>query len=334
MVTSRQFARGMVRTMRAIDREAKRSQRQRIAFEKAAQKQELLEASAAAADEYDRMIEAIVGSHRVPLQRRDWLKIATAPEHSEPQYLDRHERNARRELEEYVPGWFARTFGLEARKREGLECAILEAQHADEREFEKRRLEVERENARIEYAQRVVALDHAAVVDVLDEHTQLGELPFSLEGIDVLFTDDDRIIAMVDGLDLDDMPDQSVTLLQSGKASIKALTKSRILDLHRLNICSSALRVALEFLNALPLEAVEVVMHSDILDRATGHIESTPVLYVRVAAQALSSVNLHRAEADALIDRLGGHYEFNKRDGFRPLNLTPFNIPSDRTVED
>lgn len=334
MVTSRQFARGMVRTMRAIDREAKRAQRQRIAYEKAAQKQAIFEASAAAAAEYDRMVEAIVGSHRIPLQRRDWLKIATAPEQSEPQYLDRHERKARRQLDDYVPGWFARTFGLEARKREELERAVKEARHADEREFEQRRPDVERENARIQYAQRVVALDHAAVVEVLDEYTQLGNLPFAVEGVDVLFTDDNRIIAMVDGLDLDDMPDQSVTLLQSGKASIKALTKSRVLELHRINICSSALRVALEFLNALPLDAVEVVMQSDILDRATGHIEAKPVLYVRVTAQALGAVNLHRADADALVDRLGGHYEFDKRDAFRPLNLATFNVPSERTVED
>jgi hypothetical protein len=280
------------------------------------------------------MVEAIVGSHRGPLQRRDWLKTATTPELASAEYSDRLERRAQRELEDYVPGWFAKTFGLEKRKREALEEAILQARSADEKEFDQRRLQVERENAAIRFAQRVVVLDHAAIVEVLDEHTQLGNLPFSVEGIDVLFTDDNRIIAVVDGLDLDDMPDQSVTLLQSGKASIKALPKSRVLDLHRLNICSSALRVALEFLNALPLDAVEVVMQSDILDRATGHIESTPVVYVRVAAQALTSVNLQRADADALVDRLGGHYEFNKRDGFRPLNLDPFNIPSDRVVED
>jgi hypothetical protein len=137
-----------------------------------------------------------------------------------------------------------------------------------------------------------------------------------------------------DGLDLEDMPDQAVTLLQSGKASIKALPKSRVLELHRLNICSSAVRVALEFLNALPLDAVEVVMQTDVLDRATGHIQAQPVLYVRVTAQAIASVNLALAEADALIDRLGGHYEWKKGEGFRPLNLTPFAIPTERTVED
>ncbi len=130
------------------------------------------------------------------------------------------------------------------------------------------------------------------------------------------------------------MPDQSVTLLQSGKASIKALPKNRVLELHRLNICSSAVRVALEFLNALPLDAVEVVMQTDLLERGTGHIGAEPALYVRVTPQALGTVNLERAEADALIERLGGHFDWKRGEGFRPLNLAPFNIPTDRTVED
>ena len=324
----------MVRTMRAIDREAKRSQRQRIAYEKAAQKQALFEASAVAASEYDRMISAIVGAHRISLSRRDWLRTATAPELAAPEYSNVREQAAVQALEAYEPGWFARTFGLEQRKREALEQEISTGRQADEAAHEKREREVARRNEEIRFAQRVLAGDHAAVVDALDEYSALGDLPFSVEGIDVLFTDDGRVIAMVDGLDLEDMPDQSVTLLQSGKASIKALPKSRVLDLHRLNICSSAVRVALEFLNALPLEAVEVVMQTDLLDRASGHIQAEPVLYVRVTAEALSSVNLGLAEADALVDRLGGHYEWKRGEGFRALNLAPFAIPTERTVED
>ncbi|MFE0759320.1 hypothetical protein ACFW16_35530 [Inquilinus sp. NPDC058860] len=97
---------------------------------------------------------------------------------------------------------------------------------------------------------------------------------------------------MIDGLDLEDLPDRSVTLLQSGKASVKPLSQSRVLELHRDTICSAAVRAAAECLAALPIDTVEVVMPADLLDRGSGHIGVTPVLYLRATAQALGMVNL------------------------------------------
>jgi len=324
----------MVRTMRAIDREAKRAERQQLAYEKAALKQELLEEAAAAVGEYESLIHRLTRAHQVPLRPRDWSSIALATEPAAPAMDDTHERRARRKQDEYSPGWLDRTFGGEKRKRAALERDIEAGIAQDKRLFGEREREFTRRKAEIALARRIIELDHEAVVDALDDYTQLGNLPFSVEGIDVLFTDDDRVIALVDGLDLEDIPDQSLPLLQSGKVSTKQLSQSKILELHRINICSSAMRVAMEFLNALPLKAVEVVMQSDILDRATGHIEACPVLYVRVAAQALGSINLERTEADALVERLGGHLDFSRKEGFRPLNLAPFNIPTDRVVEE
>ena len=332
MVTYRQVGRGMVRTMRAIDREAKRAERQRLAYEKAALKLEMLETAAAAVQDYERLIAMLTGAHRIALVPRDWSAIANASEPAPPLEDDTSERRARSALAEYEPGWLARTFGGGARRRAILEREIEEGQAADARRSQERWREYERRKAEIAEAKRILELDEEAVVAVLDERSALGNLPFSVEGIDILFTDDNRVIAVVDGLDLEDMPEQSLSLLQSGKASVKALPKPKVLDLHRQNICSSAIRVALEFLNLLPLKSVEVVMESDVLDRSTGHIDPHPVLYVRVAAQALASVNLQRAEADALIERLGGHFDFSRKDGFRPLNLVPFNVPLERTA--
>ena len=331
MVTYRQVGRSMARTMRAIDREAKRAQRQRLAYEKAALKQDMLETAAAAVQDYDRLIAMLTGAHRMALSPKDWTRVAEAGEPIPPESDNTQERRAQAALEEYQPGWIARTFGGEKSARARLEEGIEEARKVDLLRFEERQSEFKRRKAEIARAKKILELDQEAVVDLLDDESQLGSLPFSVEGIDILFTDDNRIIAVVDGLDLEDMPEQSLSLLTSGRASVKALPRSKVLELHRLNICSSAIRVALEFLNLLPIAAVEVVMESDVLDRSTGHIDSHPILYVQVAAQALASVNLQRAEADALVERLGGHFEFSKKDGFRPLNLAPFNIPLEQT---
>jgi hypothetical protein len=116
-----------------------------------------------------------------------------------------------------------------------------------------------------------------------------------------------------------------VTLLQSGKASVKPLSQGRVLELHRDTICSAAVRAAAECLAALPVETIEVVMRTDLLDRGSGHIGAVPVLWLRATAQALAAVN--PPQADALVERLGGHWDWSRKEGFRPIRLGEVDVP-------
>jgi hypothetical protein len=317
----------MASSIRAVRREDERAERRRLAYEKAAQKQAALEAASSAAEEYDRLIEALTGAHRVQLARRDWHALAAAPPPDEPARSAAQEAAARREQEAYRPGWFARTFGGAKRRQVELTAAVEDARVRDEAAFEARLQEAEARRAEIVFAQRLVEGDPAAVAEALGRFTRLGDLPFSVEGLDLVFVAGGRIVAMIDGLDLEDLPDRSVTLLQSGKASVKPLSQARVLELHRDAICSAAVRAAAECLAALPVDEIEVVMQADLLDRSSGHIGVTPVLYLRATAQALAAVNLPQTDAAALVERLGGHFDWSRKDGFRAIGLGEFDVP-------
>lgn len=329
MVTSRQFARGMVRTMRAMDRAAKQAERQRIARQNALHRAAMLDASAQAAAEYDEMVQALTGAHRIALAKRDWLTGATAPEEVPPPRENSEEWAARARLDAYVPGFVDRILRRGEKVVSGLADDVEAARRRDDQAHDRAVEACAARNAFAAEARKVVDLDPDALVAALEEHSGLGRLPFSVEGIDTIFLEG-RIIAVVDGLDLDDMPEETVTLLKSGKASFKSLAIGKRLEMHRDAICSAALRVAIEFLATLPLSEVEVLMLTDLLDLATGHIERAPVLHVRVSAQALQSVNLARADAWALVERLGGHMNWGRRDGFRAINAAAFGIDLDR----
>jgi hypothetical protein len=82
----------------------------------------------------------------------------------------------------------------------------------------------------------------------------------------------------------------------------------------------------MEFLAALPINEVEVLMLTDILDRGTGHIQSLPVLHLRVTSQALTALNLPRTLAIGVVERLGAHMDWSKRDGFRAINPAAYGI--------
>lgn len=325
MVTSRQFARGMVRTMRAMDRAAKQAERQRIARQKALHREAMLDASAQAAAEYEEIVDALTGAHRVSFGKRDWLTTATATREREPARGDAEEQLARDRLEVYEPNWLDRALRRGDRKRQKLADDINLGRIRDDAKHAEAVGAAAARNAQITAAQKVVGRDPDATVAALEEFSNLGSLPFSVEGIDTMFIDG-RVIAVVDGLDLEDMPDETVTLLKSGKASFKVLPSGKRLEMHRDAICSAAVRVAIEFLATLPLDEVEVLMLTDLLDKGTGHIDGSPVLYVRVAEQALRTVNLGRADASALVERLGAHMTWSKRDGFREIDPSTFGI--------
>lgn len=325
MVTSRQFGRGMVRTMCAMDRAAKQAERQRIARQNALHREAMLDASAQAVAEYDEMVEALTGAHRVTFGKRDWLTAATARDEVAPRRKDDEEQAARSRVDSYVPGFVDKVLRRGEKVMAALADDVGAARGRDDAAHARASEAVAARNAQAAFARKVVALDPDALVAALEEHSGLGRLPFSVEGIDTMFLDG-RVIAVVDGLDLEDMPEETVTLLKSGKASFKTLAPGKRLEMHRDAICSAALRVAIEFLTTLPLDEVEVLMLTDILDPGTGHIDGAPVLHVRVAEQALRAVNLGRTDAVALVERLGGHMSWSRRDGFRTINVVAFGI--------
>jgi hypothetical protein len=325
MVTSRQVTRGVFRTMRAMDRAAKQSERRRVAHNNALQRQAHLDTSANAAVAYETMIEALTGAHRITFSRKDWLTTATRDPVPEPKRHDVAERAAEAAVADFKPGWATRILRREIKVRQSLVDAVPRARQLDDNLYATSIAAAATENESILAAQQVIERRPDALVQALELHSELGNLPFSVEAVDTTFLDK-RVIAIVDGLDLEDMPEESITLLKSGKASVKSLGVGKRHELHRDTICSAAVRVALEFLATLPIDEVEVLMLTDILDRGSGHIAPEPVLHLRLTVQAALALNLSHTEAFALVNRLGGHFEWNKRDGFRAINASAFGI--------
>jgi len=331
MVTARQVGRGVARTIRAMERDAQWRQRQSFAHEKAMARQAMLDVSAEAADTYERFIRLLTQSHQAPFDRRDWARLALADPPAEPARSDGREQAAAAALARYAPDWIDRLFGLAKGKRAKLSAAVTGARAADDRAFAEAVEAAGKRRDEIELAQSVVAGDPQALTAALHQHADFSGL--AIEGLNVLFSDG-RVIALVDGLEPDDLPTHSISLLQSGKMSRKPLAATKLVELHRDTLCCAAIGVAAEFLRALPLDAVEVVVNTDLLDRGTGHIASQPVLYARVTAQALAAVNLPMAEASPLAERLGAHFDWGKRDGVRPINLGAFDVPTHTPAEE
>lgn len=330
MVTVRQFSRGVGRTLRAMEREAQRQQRQQFIYQKALEKQATLNAAADAAAAYERLVSLLTQSHQTPFVRRDWSAAEVDPP-PDPVRQDAMERKAAAALAAYSPGWIARTFGIAKRERARLAAAVERGRLEDAKAHGERVAQVARRRDEIDLAKAVKGLQAKAMLAAVNQHANFNDA--AIEYVNLL-AKDGRVIAVVDAFELEDMPTHSVSLLQSGKASRKPLPAGKLMELHRDSVCSSAIRVAAELLCILPLDAVEVVMETDLLDRGSGHIRAQPVLYLRATAQALGAVNLKLADATPLAERLGAHFDWTRKEGMRPINLGPFELPQELFEEE
>ncbi|MCG7348394.1 hypothetical protein [Sphingomonas sp. ACRSK] len=193
----------MVRTMRAMDRAAKQAERQRIARQNALNRAAMLNASAQAVAEYDEMVEALTGGHRITCGKRDWLTAATAPDEPYPARRDDEQLAARARLDGYVPGLLDKILRRGEKVMARLADDIDAARRRDDDLHARAAEAVASRNARTAVARKVVERDPDALVAALEQHSALGRLPFSFEGVDTIFLDG-RVIAVVDGLGSDD----------------------------------------------------------------------------------------------------------------------------------
>lgn len=306
MTTFRQFERGVVRTMRAVEREAQRREKLRQA-----------ELALGAAGAYAQLVRDLVEAHRSDFERRDWSLAHEMPR-AEPARNSGAETAAVAVRDAYRPGPLSRALGFAERRRRRLERAVGEARDRDEAAHLEACEAVRVRNAEIGAAAAIAALEPSATMGVIERLSVDGRLPIALKGLSLEFGGD-RLVVVAVGVDVDDLPSESVTLLQSGRASYKALSKTRLHEMHRDALCALAVRMALEILQALPIEAVDVVVSCRLLDRGSGMLVLRPVIELGTTVQALSSVNLARAEPSFLVEHLGGRFAWNKRDGFQGM---------------
>ena len=251
--------------------------------------------------------------------------MAEKPLIENPKRNNKKELSTQEDFDKFTPNIIVRLFGFEKKIRSNLEEKIRIAIESDDEDHKKDLSMANEKNSDIILAKRLIDLHPNAVDFVLENHSQIGNLPFSVEEMRTIFVDE-RVIAVIDGLDFDDMPDSIINLLKSGNISTKPISAGKRNEIHRTAICSAAVRVATECLANLPIDEIEVVMMTDIHDPSSGHILPAPVLYMRVTLQALEAVNLMHVDAVAFVDRLHGEMDWNKKHGFRPINLDALEI--------
>lgn len=226
-------------------------------------KQQAIDDAQEAAEEYEDYVAALVNLHADGVDSIDWQARSRAKSPAPPMRSDANETKARAAYDKYRPSVIDKVLGRKDRRLAELRMAIESAKQRDEDDYQRnhaayltRLQDLEGEKS---LADALLAYDPQAFLETIEDAdpfsaiSGLGsKIQFSVPypGIvtAILHTHGDTII-----------PKQSVSLLKSGKISIRDVPKSQFNKLHQDHVCSAMLRIARDLFALLPARAVLVI---------------------------------------------------------------------------
>ncbi len=317
---------GTIRSIQAanrrMEREAKRREKELARRQMEIEKMEELEQAAYEVDVFENYIERIQSVHKDSSESLDWPTISKQEAPVKPKPQNSHELKAQQQLDDFKPNFLHSLFKRTKKISDELRKKIEVAKQKDQDDYENALVEYESEKSEWEstqaLAQKVMALDSKALIEVIKEHGSFNEideigtrLNFSIEKGAV------SVEAHVQGEDI--IPTETKSLLKSGKLSIKKTPKGTYNELYQDYVCSCVLRIAREIFALLPIKTVTITAVDEILNSATGHLEKQPILSVLIPKPTLDKMNLEMIDPSDSMENFVHNMNFKKTKGFTPV---------------
>lgn len=309
----------IIATMSRVDRATKKALRERERKERSASRRS---SAPELATRYAALFEQLTRAHCVKYERRDWARIAQVGLVEPAVQAHALEKKARRALANYRPGIIDGLLGLQRDRRRALAAKVLEAAKKDAELYGTARRNAALHNLDVGRAAAVMALDASAVSAALEGHLPIAALQPILEGLAVAMPSAGRLVVHIDMLELDAMPDESVTFNDAGRSVHALMAPAARHELHLSYVCSAALRVGLEVLSVAPIDRIDLLARCFLPSAAgKGEAELCPIAHVRLTHEQFEAMDLRRMEPVSTLTALGGRLDWDAGRGFAPIAI-------------
>lgn len=303
--------------MSRVDRAAGRLIRERGRKDQRAERKR---ANRAHLEAYQALLVRLTQIHKTTYTPVDWDDIVAQGPVAPAIARDSVSAAARKKLADYRPSIMDGLLGLEREKRRQLKEAVVEAAKADAVVYGRALAAAEAHNRMLRLAPDVLALKPEALAGVLKICPGVTRLAEVVEGLTVHVESRTRVVAFVDLLEFDALPDEACTAIGPAPPAFSPIPHTERCELQLANACSVALRVAVEVLQVARVEAVEVVARRcPPLGMTAADLE--PVLYVKVPAKALARLHLRDLEAAPTVQALSASVDWSASEGLAPISL-------------
>lgn len=266
-------------------------------------------------DGYDAFIARLCKVHQVEFERIDWDRLEAEGPVVPAVARDAVSSVARQVLANYRPSLFDAVLGLEREKRRALMDKVVEAAKADAELYGLAKAQADAHNRMLSLAEGVRALKVEAIAGVLNANGAAAALKDVVEGFRLYADGANRLIGQIDLWEFDALPEEACTT-----AGYAPVTQADRCEIQLANACAVVLRAAVEVLQATPVPAVEILAR---LCRPGGLVEADlePVLHMKVTAESLRKLQLHKLDAAPTVAALGAQIDWNSSRGLAPIRI-------------
>jgi len=317
--------RGVMRSAIAVSRQVEReNERQRRYQQKIQNMEDALQILA----EYEAVVRGYTTLHQSCLTEEiDWHAVKNTLKPRKPDHTTEQEHRALNRLNTYRPGLLAKLFRqVEAQKtkrQRAVEKAKLEDEYANRQAVRDWENACKAWKTKRDLADRILALEDDAINEVFERYAKLKQDDGDISdvGCKIEWQLDRVQPANVDlylhgpGL----LPNFRVTVLKSGRVSMKDMPKTHFHSMRQDYICSSVIRLAREAFAFLPLNEITITALDEQINTATGHMEWQPVLSVRIPKATLKKLNLNQIDPSDAMANFVHNMDFKKTVGLKPV---------------
>lgn len=281
-MTSKATMHAMEAAERRRQRDAMKRQRELERHAKEMAKLSALEQARLEVETYENALDVLLSVHKEQADPVDWLSVAAALPPIPPCRQSHNELKARQRL------------AITPASKE-TEDAIAQAKQQDEREYQEALQAYAAARAEWEkmsnIARRILAGDSNAYIPAIEELSPFSE--FASIGSSLHFTvHNPRLVEVVVSTNgRQAIPAELKTLTASGKVSVRAMPKSRFVEIYEDYVCGCVLRVARELFALLPIESLLISATAEALDTSTGQPAERPFLSVVISRATLNTLN-------------------------------------------
>ena len=310
-------------SVRAAERNAKKRQRELDKQHKQYEKMQELERAAYEVDVYENDIEIIQSLHKECNSPINWNEILLSGQPNKPEKTYKNRDLSSLKLMNYKPGLIDRLFKRAENKKKILSQDIANAAKDDEAIYKsifsvwEKELEEWKEN--VEMAKALFAGNGEAKLEAIKSLKPFAEISNLGSSLAISIYDNGLIEAIINVHGKDIVPNESKSLIKSGKLSVKNMPKGKFNEIYQDYVCSAVLRVANELFSAIPDNMVVVTAVDELVSSKTGHLEESTILSVAVSRNTINSLNLATIDPSDSMCNFIHNMSFKKTKGFEAV---------------
>ena len=315
--------RSMEASARRAEREAIRHRRELERRQKEIEKMQELQRAAYEVDVFNNEIAMLKTMHQDCGEPWKWLEVKNLPFPEKPEKSNQNERTAQSNFDNYKPGFFDKLLKKTDKKIAALADKVKKAKIEDESIYQNALEEFEKEKTEwLEYNQMATGIlkgDREAYIKAINTINPLREITNIGSSIDLKILDSTKGMVRL-GVNSDEViPNQTKSLLTSGKLSVKQMPKGEFNELYQDYVCSCVLRVAREIFALLPLEELIINALGNLLNTSTGYVEEQPILSVKIIRRTLNQLNFSMIDPSDSMRNFIHNMSFSRNSGFKAV---------------